>query len=208
MAAAAAAQQQQGVDPALADQLAQLDLTEQELLSDPCMASCCLKDLRQQREAVVLKARLLAQDPTAERQRLRGAVIIAQGPDDPEPEQQHEEEEAQLSGIRARRLRQLKQAARAKAESAAQGHGTLSTVPESQLMVRTHPQQAAAAVEGSKPDCHQVAGRCCYPQDRLEGHDGVAVCHLAVQGYAVSAQLLQQRHCVAGAVCPVPTFFI
>lgn len=130
-------------------ELAELDLTEAELRADPCLASCCLKDIKERREVAVVKQKLLSHDPTAQRQNLRAtplgaahlqAVTQAQPSEDSDAGSDAGGDSQALADIRARRLRELQRSAEAQRSQSQQGAGQLQDVPESQLLVSGQPR--------------------------------------------------------------------
>lgn len=58
--------------------------TEEDMLNDPTMSSCCLRDIQNQRKGAELRAKLLSVDPTAVRNKLQQHVLLHEAPEQQE----------------------------------------------------------------------------------------------------------------------------
>jgi flagellar biosynthesis/type III secretory pathway protein FliH len=117
-------------------------LDAEDMLADPTMSSCCIREIKDRRRAESLRQKLSAVDISMQRQRAAASVL----PIPPDLPQQQEadqgsdwerESDSQLEGLRVQRMEELKAQAREQASQQARGLGQLNDVPESNLLVRT-----------------------------------------------------------------------
>lgn len=120
-------------------------LNEHDLACDPAMASCCLKDLENQRKGDELRRKLRECDITEVQLDMRADMFMpavgTQGQaagSDLDSGDLGSGDDGELHDLRTRRMRELQQQAQAAARAHALGHGMLVDVLEAQLLVSTH----------------------------------------------------------------------
>jgi hypothetical protein len=117
-------------------------LDAEDLLADPTMSACCIREMKDRRRAEALRQKLSAVDISMQRQRAAASVL----PKPPDIAQQLQEADqgsdweresvSELEGLRAQRMQELKAAREQASQQQARGLGQLNDVPESRLLVR------------------------------------------------------------------------
>lgn len=139
-------------------------LDAEDLLSDPTMSSCCIREMKDRRRAEALRQKLSAVDISMQRRRA-AASVLRTPPDIP---QQHlgsdqgsdweGRPDSELEGLRAQRMQELIAQARDHASQQARGLGQLNDVSENNLLVRVNVEYHKSPV---LQRCVKVADRPC-----------------------------------------------
>lgn len=130
-----------------------------ELVDDPALADCCLRDLQEQREVQKLKSRLLERDRSTARLKEQSRVLPHVEAQSPYQAEAHLPDEDDESDEEVTRLRMLRIEEFKRATASRRGAGLVRDIDESQLL------------------------------SALEESDAAVVCHLHVEGYEVCQQL-------------------